>query len=160
MVSKTRIPRKHWEWNGKGFPLLIRFKERRVRVYRVVTYHPLLKQLEGILRWNKYLLNMNAEVTQMFTPIPMVSCRSSGKLSNYLVRAKIYLIDRIVGSKGYGKKQCEVCVNVCETNTFSSTAFLRASAVDNNMLQKPLGSLGLGGTIINGNIQVSLKMSR
>ena len=143
-----------------SFPSVIRFKERRVRVYRVVTYHPLLKQLEGILRWNKYLLNMNAEVKQKFTPIPMVSCRSSGKLSNYLVRAKIYLIDRIVGSKGYGKKQCEVCVNVCETNTFSSTVFLRASAVDNNMLQKPLGSLGLGGTIINGNIQVSLKMSR
>ena len=30
----------------------------------VVTYHPLLKQLEGILRRNKYLLNMNAEVNK------------------------------------------------------------------------------------------------
>ena len=59
----------------------------------VVTYHPLLKQLEGILRRNKYLLNMNAEVKQTFTPVPMVS---------YLVRAKLYPIDRIVGSKGCG----------------------------------------------------------
>ena len=34
---------------------------------------------------------------------------------------KLYPIDRIVGSKGCGKKRCEVCVNVCETDTFSST---------------------------------------
>ena len=106
------------KWKRSSFPLVIRFKERRVRVYRVVIYHPLLKQLEGILRWNKYLLNINAEVKQMFTSVPMVSYRSSGKLSNYLVRAKIYLIDRIVGSKGCGKKQCEVCVNVCEQILF------------------------------------------
>ena len=101
----------------------------------VVTYHPLLKQLEGILRRNKYLLNMNAEIKQTFTAVPMVSCRS--------------------------------CLPV----------------VVNNMLEKPLGSLGLGGTTINvmignilgmrivskniyldifivGNIQFSLKMSR
>ena len=61
--------------------------------------------------------------------------------------------------------------------------FLRASAVANNMLEKPLGSLGLSGTTVNvmignklgmrivykniyldifivGNIQISLKMSR
>ena len=87
----------------------------------IVTYHPLLKQLEGILRSNKYLLNMNAEEKQTFTPVPMVSYRSARKLSSYLVRAKLYPIDRIVGSKGCGKKRCEVCVNVCETDTFSST---------------------------------------
>ena len=57
----------------------------------VVTYHPLLKQLEGILCRNKYLLNMNAEVKQAFTPVPMVFYRSSRKLSSYLVRAKLYL---------------------------------------------------------------------
>ena len=87
----------------------------------VVTYHPLFKQLEGRLRRNKYLLNMNGEVKQTFTPVPMVSYRSSRKLSSYLVRAKLYPIDRIVGSKGCGKKRCELYVNVCETNTFSRT---------------------------------------
>ena len=64
---------------------------------------------------------MNAEVKQTFNPVPMVSYRSSRKLSSYLVRAKLYPIDRIVGSKGCDKKQCKVCVNVCETDTFSST---------------------------------------
>ena len=87
----------------------------------VITYHPLLKQLKGILRRNMYLLNMKVEVKQMFTPVPMVSYRSSRKLSSYLVRAKLYLIERIVGSKGCGRNCCEVCVNVCETDTFTST---------------------------------------
>ena len=41
--------------------------------------------------------------------------------SSYLVRAKFYPIDRIVGFKGCGKKQCEVCLSVCETDNFSST---------------------------------------
>ena len=86
----------------------------------VVTYHRFLKQLEGILLRNKYLLNMNAEVKQTFSPVPMVSYRSSRKLSSYSARAKLHPIDRIVGSKGCGKKRCEVCVYVCETDTFSS----------------------------------------
>ena len=53
-----------------------------------------------------YLLNMNVEVKQTFTPVPMVSYRSSRKLSSYLTRAKLYPIERIVGSKGCGKKCC------------------------------------------------------
>ena len=64
---------------------------------------------------------MNAEIKRTFTPVPMVSYRSSRKLSSYLVRAKLYPTDRIVGSKGCGKKRCEVCVSVCETDTFTST---------------------------------------
>ena len=87
----------------------------------VVTYHPLLKQLKGILRRNMYLLHMNVEIKQTFTPVPMVSYRSSRKLSSYLVTAKLYPTERIVGSKGCGKKCWEVCVNVCETDTFTST---------------------------------------
>ena len=41
----------------------------------VVTYHPLLKQLKGILRRNMYLLHLNVEVKQTFTLVPMVSYR-------------------------------------------------------------------------------------
>ena len=95
--------------------------QRKKGIAFVVTYHPLLKQLKGILRRNMYLLNMNVEVKQTFTPVPMVSNRSYRKLSSYLVRAKLYPKERIVGSKGCGKKCCEVCVTVCETDTFTST---------------------------------------
>ena len=50
----------------------------------------------------------------------MVSFRSPRKISSYLVRTKLYSLDRVVGSSKCGKKRCEVCINVSETNTFTS----------------------------------------
>ena len=68
-----------------------------------------------------YLLNMNEEVRKTFSPGPMVSFRSARKLSSYLVRAKLYPLERKVGSSKCGKRRCEVCNNVTDTSTFSST---------------------------------------
>ena len=42
----------------------------------------------------------------------MVLFRSPSKTSSYLVRAKLYPLDRVIGSTNCGKKRCEVCVNV------------------------------------------------
>ena len=86
----------------------------------VVTYHPQLKNLGRIINKNIYLLNMNEETKKVFSPRPMVSFRSPRKISSYLVRAKLYPLDRVVGSMKCGKKSCEVCMNVSETNTFTS----------------------------------------
>ena len=69
---------------------------------------------------NFYLLNMNEETKKVFSPRPMVSFRSRRKICSYLVRAKIHMSDRVVGSTRCGKKICEVCVNVSETNIFTS----------------------------------------
>ena len=63
---------------------------------------------------------MNEETKKVFSPRPMVSFRSPRKISSYLVRAKLYPLDRVVGSTKCGKKRCEVCMNVSETNTFTS----------------------------------------
>ena len=41
---------------------------------------------------------MNEEVKRVFTPCPMVSFRGARKLSSYLVRAKLYPLERSVGS--------------------------------------------------------------
>ena len=102
------------------FPSCNKVQRKKIKgILFVVTYHPLLKQLKRILHRNKYLLNMNAEVKQTFTLVPMVSYRSSRKLSSYLVRAKLYPIDELRDLKSV-KKRCEVCVNVSETDTFSS----------------------------------------
>ena len=65
----------------------------------VVTYHPSLKCLHKIIRGNTYLLYMNEEVKNLFPPGPMVSFRGARKLSSYLVRAKLYPLQRKVGSK-------------------------------------------------------------
>ena len=110
----------------------------------------------------------------MFTPVLMVFYRKSRKVSSYLVRAKLYPIDRIVGSKSCGKKRCEVCANVTWRDTFSGTVTGETFKInhklncDNNYLiclftceccgkhyvEETTGSLGLDGTtiIMIGNI--------
>ena len=88
MVSEKRItllPGKYyWEWNEKGqVPSCDEVQRKESKgIPFVVTYHPLLKQLEGILCRKKYLLNTNAEVKQTLTHGPMVSYRNCNKLSS------------------------------------------------------------------------------
>ena len=51
----------------------------------------------------------------------MVSFRSAHRVSSYLVRAKLYPLERCVGLRRCKKHRCEVCSNVTETDTFSRT---------------------------------------
>ena len=64
---------------------------------------------------------MNEEVKNVFTPKPMISFRSARKLSSYLVRAKLYPEERVKGSLKCSSGRCEICLNVNETSTFTST---------------------------------------
>ena len=87
----------------------------------VITYHPLLKDFASVIRTRKhlYILNLSKEVQEIFTPGPMVSFRGARKLGSYLVRAKLYCIERSFGSFKCNGKRCQVCLNVTETKTFS-----------------------------------------
>ena len=64
---------------------------------------------------------MDQEAQQVFIPEPMITFRSKWKLSSYLVRAKLYPLERTVDSRKCYGKQCEACDNVTETLTFTST---------------------------------------
>ena len=61
------------------------------------------------------------KVKKIFSPAPMVSFRSSRKASSYLVRAKLFPLDRFIGSSRCAKKCCEVYVNNSKMDTFTST---------------------------------------
>ena len=52
----------------------------------------------------------------------MASSCSARKISSYLVRAKLYPLERRVGSFKCGGRHCQVCLNVTETETFTSTS--------------------------------------
>ena len=54
-------------------------------------------------------------------PGAMVTFRSSRKLSSYLVRAKLYPLERVTGSCKCHGKRCEVCLNVNQTSSFTSS---------------------------------------
>ena len=100
---------------------MTRDRDCRKGVPFVLTYHPLLKSVSRIIDKNLHLLYMDNEVKQVFTPKPMVSYRSARKLSSYLVRAKLYPEERSKGSFKCSSNGCEVCLNVNETSTFTST---------------------------------------
>ena len=51
---------------------------------------------------------------------PFVSFRSTRNLKSYLVRSKIYPLERKVGSEKCKSKRCLVCLNVSETDVFQS----------------------------------------
>ena len=64
---------------------------------------------------------MNEDGKSIFTPVPMISFCSARKLSSYLVRAKLYPLERTVSSVQCKGKRCQTCHNVKETETFTST---------------------------------------
>ena len=83
-----------------------------------MTYHPLLKSLSAIIDKNLSILCMDKEVRKVFNPRPMVSFRSANKSNSYLVRAKLYPLDRIVCSYKCKSKRCQVCNNIKEADSF------------------------------------------
>ena len=87
----------------------------------VVTYHPLLKSFGNIIKKHLTILYMNEEVKNVFNPGPMISFRGARKLNSYLVRAKLYPLERSVGSFKCRNRRCQVCDNVTETTTFKSS---------------------------------------
>ena len=58
---------------------------------------------------------------RVFTPGPMISFGSARKLSSYLVRAKLYPLERTFVSVQCKGKWCQTCHNVKRTETFTST---------------------------------------
>ena len=86
-----------------------------------VTFHPQLKVLQRIVDKHLHLLYMDDEVKIVFTLKPMVSFRSSRKISSYLVRAKLYPLERTVDSFKCGNKRCKICQYITEADTFTSS---------------------------------------
>ena len=87
----------------------------------VVTHHPCLNCLCRVIKGNLNILCMSHEAKAVFSPGSMVSFRSERRISRYSVRAKLYPLERCVGSRQCKKCRCEVCTNVTETYTFSCT---------------------------------------
>ena len=98
-------------------------KSKRVEkgVPFAVTYHPLLTKLSSIIHKNLYLRYANQEVKNVVSPGPIVSFRSARKMSNYVIWAKHYPLERTVYSEKCGFSRCEVCLNIEETDTFTGT---------------------------------------
>ena len=69
------------------------------KVSLVLTYNPAFKNLSQVIRKNLQLLYADEQVKKVFSPAPFVSFRSTRNLESYLVRSKIYPLERKVGSE-------------------------------------------------------------
>ena len=58
---------------------------------------------------------MNIESWKVFLLRPIASFYSR-KISDYLLRPKVHLLDRVIRSTKCGIKRCQVCMNVSELN--------------------------------------------
>ena len=101
-TDKTR------EDSTKGVPFVVTFHSKR----RFLT--------KKIKKLSKYL-HIDLEVKAVFTLTPTASYRSVRKIKDYLVRAKIYPLERNIGSRKFNKIKCQVCNNIESTDLFSST---------------------------------------
>ena len=59
-----------------------------------VTYLPKLREIASIMKKYQIILYQDETVKRVFTPFPVVSYGNARKLSSYLVRAKIYPLER------------------------------------------------------------------
>ena len=75
---------------------------------------------------------MNDEVKKAFIPGPMASFWAVRKLGSYLMRAKFHLLERLVGSFKYNSIRSQVCMNVTESNTFSSSVDKNEYVINHN----------------------------
>ena len=64
----------------------------------VITYYPLIEDFASVIRKHLYILYLNKEVKEVFTPDSMVSFQGARKLGSCLIMAKLYPIERSVGS--------------------------------------------------------------
>ena len=81
-----------------------------------IPYHPRIQDLSSLIKRNLQYLYADQEVKKVFTPAPFVSFRSARNLKSFLVRSKVYPLERKIGSEKCNGKS----LNVAETDTFKS----------------------------------------
>ena len=108
-------------------------KEADLGVPFVIMYHPKLKKRAQIMKKLEHLLYQDKSVKRVFTPPPMVSYRSARKLSRYLVRDKLYPLERKRGSYNCDNLTCLVCNNIEETYIFTSTVTLESFKINHHL---------------------------
>ena len=65
------------------------------------------------------LLAPDKEHQKVFPEVPIVGFRNGKSLKNHLVRASLPILNQTLGSEPCGKRNCQVCQFIVNTDTFS-----------------------------------------
>ena len=93
----------------------------------------MFRNLSTILRKNFNILYSDGEVRTIFTPSTFVIYRSAQHLKSFLVRSKVYPLERTVSSSKCGSKRVQVCLNVTKTYVFESFKTKRQSKINHHL---------------------------
>ena len=98
----------------------------------VTTYRPKVKELWKLIRDLLPFLYSDEEVQKNFSCLPIVSYRSARKMKNYIVRSKLYPVERKVGCRGCGSFRCQVCKSINVTDKFTSFNTKKTYKINNS----------------------------
>ena len=101
------IKKKTCSKKGKGIPF-------------VVTYHPILQALNDVIKRKLNQLYADNGVKNVFSPRPMLSFPSAGKINSCLVSAKVYTLERKIRSCGCGENGVRFALMLLK-HSFTST---------------------------------------
>ena len=85
-----------------------------------ITYYPAFQTTETILEELQVLLAPDKEHQKVFAKVPIVQIRNGKSLKDHLVRASIPILNQTLGSGPCGKRNCQVCQFIVNTDTFSA----------------------------------------
>ena len=77
-----------------------------------ITYYPAFEELQILLAPDK-------EHQKVFPNVPIVGFRNGKCLKDHLVRASLPILNNTLGSKTYGKRNCQFSQFIVNADTFS-----------------------------------------
>ena len=84
-----------------------------------ITYYPAFQNTKTILEELQILLAPDIEHQKVFPNVPIVGFRNGKSLKDRLVRASLPILNQTLGSESCGKRNCQVCQSIVNTDTFS-----------------------------------------
>ena len=93
----------------------IRQNKKENSISLVVTYNLAFRNLSTIPQKNFDILYSDVEVRMVFTPSLFVAYKSARNLESFLVKPKVYPLERTMDSPKCGSKRCQFCLNFSET---------------------------------------------
>ena len=111
-------------------------KPHNDRVPMVTTYHPALRDLNGILRKHLPILHANKRLADVFKDPPMASFRRPRNLKDMVVRTRLDNPLPNGGFKTCSNLRCQLCQYSSDTETFSSPVTGRSYRILGNFTCK------------------------
>ena len=99
-----------------------------------IKYYPAFQNVRNILQELHILLTPDKEHKKVFQEIPILGFRNGKSLKDHLVRAKLPNVEITGSSESCGKRNCQVCDFICDTDTFSTKACSETFKIQSGVL--------------------------